>query len=265
MVSGSGGFVSRLTLDLRGITQSTYLAGNSGAFPYAVVVSGSNVYVAGWTSSTGFPSVVLDESGQDVYGGGDNDGFVSWLDLELHHILRSTYLGGSYDDFVRGIVISGGYIYVAGDTYSHDLPSLTGGAQPGYIGTGRDAFVSKVSLDLTQIVQSTYLGGANDLRVGGIAASTSDVYVAGMIQGGVLINAAGGAQPTANSSTDAFVSKVNLSLTQIVQSTYLGGSVNDWGECVAVGPDGSVYVAGQTMSSDFPGERVGLILTLQSG
>jgi hypothetical protein len=39
----------------------------------------------------------------------------------------------------------------------------------------------------------------------------------------------------------------------LVFSTYLGGSADDVATGVAVGPDGTIYVAGKTMSSDFPG------------
>jgi hypothetical protein len=264
MSSGSGGFVSRLSLDLTEIIQSTYLAGNSGAFPFTIAVTGTNVYVAGWTSSTGFPNV--SGGGQESYGGGDDDGFVSRLDLGLQHILQSTYLGGSGDENVTGMVIEGNYIYLTGRTYSNNLPARTGAAQPNFSGNGFDAFVSKVSLDLTQIVRSTYLGGASgDLWVRGMDASASGLYVVGRTRGGSIINTAGGAQPTQNSGTEAFVSKVNLDLTEIVQSTYLGGQVTDWGQCIALAPDGSVYVAGQTMSSDIPGRAGGAYPNIKIG
>jgi len=51
---------------------------------------------------------------------------------------------------------------------------------------------------------------------------------------------------------DAFVAKLNPSGTQLVYSTYLGGSDNDLALAVAVGPFGFAYVAGRTSSLDFP-------------
>lgn len=58
---------------------------------------------------------------------------------------------------------------------------------------------------------------------------------------------------------DAFVTKMNMSGSALVYSTYLGGSAdeNDWGGLVhfggiAIDPAGSAYVTGLTTSPDFP-------------
>jgi hypothetical protein len=51
-----------------------------------------------------------------------------------------------------------GDVYVAGVTNSKDFPKTTGGAQNKQSGGG-DAFVARLNSDLTQILQSTYLGG----------------------------------------------------------------------------------------------------------
>ncbi|HWS92923.1 MAG TPA: hypothetical protein VN306_10635, partial [Mycobacterium sp.] len=56
---------------------------------------------------------------------------------------------------------------------------------------------------------------------------------------------------TAASSTDAFVVKLD-SQGNTVYSTYFGGSANDGAVAIAVGNDGSAYVAGTTSSIDFP-------------
>jgi uncharacterized protein (TIGR03437 family) len=55
-----------------------------------------------------------------------------------------------------------------------------------------------------------------------------------------------------NFSTDAFALKLDPSGTQIVYSTYLGGSGNDWGNGIAVDSAGRAYVTGFTDSFDFP-------------
>jgi hypothetical protein len=51
---------------------------------------------------------------------------------------------------------------VAGSTDSTDFPGTSGGAQVSYGGGRYDAFVARLNSSLTQILQSTYLGGSGD-------------------------------------------------------------------------------------------------------
>ncbi len=62
-------------------------------------------------------------------------------------------------------------------------------------------------------------------------------------------------QATASTSTyqwNAYVTKLNPAGTGLVYSTYLGGSVNDEADAIAVDAKGSAYVVGFTFSGDFP-------------
>lgn len=51
---------------------------------------------------------------------------------------------------------------------------------------------------------------------------------------------------------DAFLSKLNTPLTNLLSSTFLGGSGYDYASCIATGKDGYLCVAGYTKSPDFP-------------
>jgi hypothetical protein len=117
--------------------------------------------------------------------------------------------------------------------------------------------------DLTQILQATYLGGNHWDRAEALAIhpQTGDVYVAGETRSEDFPQTAGGAQAQAKRgngvfllpSSDAFVTRLNPNLTQILQSTYLGGSLDDKVLALAVHPKtGEIYVAGETSSEDFP-------------
>jgi uncharacterized protein (TIGR03437 family) len=52
--------------------------------------------------------------------------------------------------------------------------------------------------------------------------------------------------------TDAFFAKVSGDGTQLIYATFLGGSDNDYGYAIAVDSAGSVSIAGETYSEDFP-------------
>src|SRR5206468_4559754 len=51
---------------------------------------------------------------------------------------------------------------------------------------------------------------------------------------------------------DAFVSRVAPDGSRLEFSTYYGGSGQDQGRAIALGPRGSVAIVGWTLSSDFP-------------
>jgi hypothetical protein len=257
-------FVAKLSTDLTRILQSTYLGGRDSDSAKALVIhpKTGEVYVAGYTYSTDFPKT--NGGAQTGHGGGYSDAFVARLDSNLKQILQSTYLGGRDSDWASTLAIhpTTGDVYVAGVTGSVDFPDTTGGAQKSK-GGGSDAFVARLSADLTQILQSTYLGGRDSDGADALAIhpKTGDVYVAGSTASTDFPNTTGGVQPNCNNcfsigkspSYDAFVARVSADLRNLLQSTYLGGSAMDYATALAIHPTtGNVYVAGYTISTDFP-------------
>jgi hypothetical protein len=250
-------FVARLNSDLTQILQSTYLGGRERDEAHALAIHPitGEVYIAGYTYSNDFPKT---DGGARTYNDGDFDVFVARLNKELTQILQSTYLGGRDFDFARALVIHPrtGDVYVAGETKSTSFPNTTNGAQAAYGGGDYDAFVARLNSDLTQLLQSTYLGGKSKDSAYALAIhpKTGDVYVAGETKSTDFPNTTGGAlKDYGGGDEDAFVVRLNSNLTQILQSTYLGG--NDWDEAhaLAIHPNmGDVYVAGYTSSPNFP-------------
>lgn len=108
-----------------------------------------------------------------------------------------------------------------------------------------------------QIQYSTYFGGigfdiGNSIEVdlsGNVylTGRTSSINFPRLITPPPYDNTLGG-------TTDAFVTKVNVSISsqKMVYSTYLGGSGIDEGFGIDVNPAGKVYVTGTTSSSNFP-------------
>ena len=121
--SDGDAFVSKLNNDLSSLLASTYFGGNGRDCGYSIAIeTNGNVYVAGETLSSDFPTTVgtYDTS----FNGGSNNGdvFVSKLDGDLTNLLASTYLGGDSDDSGRSIDInSAGDIYVAGSSEGASL------------------------------------------------------------------------------------------------------------------------------------------------
>ncbi len=254
-------FVARLNSSLTQILQATYLGGSGGDSATALAIHPitGEVYVAGITRSDDFPRTT---GGAQASPGGSFDAFVARLNSSLTQILQSTYLGGSGDDDARALAIhpTTGEVYVAGKTLSTNFPGTSGGAQSNYGGGSFDAFVARLNSNLTQILQATYLGGSDTDYAYALAIhpKTGDVYVAGYTNSSNFPNTAGGEQASNNRGFDAFVARLNSSLTQILQVTYLGGSSLEYATALAIHPKtGDVYVAGETDSTDFPGTSGG--------
>jgi hypothetical protein len=252
-------FVARLRPDLRtgAILQSIYLGGSGGDLAYALAIhpTTGDIYVAGDTTSTDFPRT---SGGAQTSNNGMSDAFVARLNSNLTSILQSTYVGGSGVEWVRALAIhpTTGDVYVAGTTTSTDLPRTSGGAQATFGGNAFDAFVVRLNRELTQILQSTYLGGDRDDLAFALTIhpTTGEVYVAGRTNSFPFPGTAGGAQAIGGiSGWDAFIARFNKELTQILQSTYLGGLEVETAYALAIHPTtGEVYVAGETGSTNFP-------------
>jgi len=135
-----------------------------------------------------------------------------------------------------------------------------------------DAFVARLNPGLTALNQATYLGGVDGDCVSALAlnASTGDVYVAGSTNSADFPGTSGGA-PSAFSGADihggdAFVARLNPSLTALDQATYLGGRDHEFASALALdATTGEVYVAGDTNSVDFPGTSGGAQSTFGGG
>ncbi|MFZ8861376.1 MAG: hypothetical protein ACO2PP_12890 [Thermocrinis sp.] len=260
------------------ILQSTYLGGSADDKVKAIAIhpTTGEVYVVGVTRSKDFPKTTaspLPPLPPLAPGGAQKwcdkrvidlenscyDVFVARLNKDLTQILQSTYLGGSGEDYATALAIhpKTGEVYVAGETKSKNFPKTTGGAQA--VRGGRyydsDAFVARLNKELTKILQSTYLGGSDADRAYALAIhpTTGDAYVAGETYSKDFPQTAGGARGSSGGDGDAFVARLNSDLTKILQSTYLGGSGNDYATALAIHPKtGEVYVAGKTESENFP-------------
>lgn len=256
-------FVARLNASLTTLVQATYLGGTSAEVePVSLRLnSAGDVYVAGGTSSFDFPGTA--GGAQSMHAGvNGTDGFVARLTTDLTTLTQATYLGGSaQDDLTQALTLNPttGDVYVAGSTDSTDFPGTTGGAQSVFHGIN-DAFVARLNASLTTLVQATYLGGTN-FPAGDAAAaldlnpSTGDIYVAGAAGALDFPGTTGGAQCAFGGGfNDAFVARLNASLTTLIQATYLGGSLFDECRDLTLNPTtGDVFVAGDTLSPNFPG------------
>jgi hypothetical protein len=232
------------------VTFSTYLGGHGDDVGYTLAVDDVGcAYIAGSTDSSDFPVLgPVDTSDPDWR----TDIFVTKLDASGTRIMYSTYLSGNTVDEASGIAVDQkGCVYITGNTGSPDFPIIN---PVQHFAGVRDAFVLKLSPEGSALEFSTYLGG-NYIDYGNAVAvdASGNVSVTGST-GSPDFPTTAGAQVD-QPDVDAFVTVLDASGTQVLFSTYMGGSLTDYGYAVVTDGAGCVYMAGRTDSANFPTVR----------
>ncbi|MEW6002341.1 MAG: SBBP repeat-containing protein, partial [Nitrospirota bacterium] len=203
-------FISKLNGDLTSLLASTFLGGVNEEHAFSAILDSSgNIYIAGTTYSSDFPTT---PGAYDTYfnNGPSADVFISEIDSDLTSLLASTFLGGSNSEFAGPIAIGpSGDVYVVGSTFSLDFPIIPGAYSVEYSGY-TDVFVSKLSGDLTTLLASTFLGGNKEDYAYSIAMdSSSNIFLAGNTFSSDFPTTPGAYDTFFNGNTDAFVSKLD--------------------------------------------------------
>ncbi len=264
----SDAFVAKFNPNLSGaasLLYSTFLGGNgagSEAGKGIAVDSSGNVYVTGNTCSNDFPwtTGAYDTSFND----GGQDAFVTILNPAgsgTSDLIYSTFLGGStFIDSGTGVALdSSGNVYVTGDTGSNDFPWTTGAYDTSLNG-GADAFVvilNPAGSGTSDLIYSTFLGGGTDDWGTAIALDSSgNVYVTGYTDSSADFPRVDAFQSTYGGGIyDAFVAKLNPAgsgTSDLIYSSFLGGSTDDYGNGVALDSFENACVAGSSNSTNFP-------------
>jgi Beta-propeller repeat len=249
---GQDAFVAKLSPDGSHLVYSSYLGGSGDDRGLAIAVAASGTaYVTGSTFSTDFP--VANPAQPNNAGG--QDAFVTRFSADGNSLRFSTYLGGAggtvvSPEMAQAISVDAqGNAYVVGVTGSTNFPRLN--ALQANIHGLSDAFVTKFTASGV-MSYSTYLGGSSAEEATGIAVDASgNAFVSGYTYSSDLpVTAA--IQSTNAGEYDAFVAELNPSGSALLYSSYLGGNGSDAASSIALDLSGNVYVAGWTLSTNFP-------------
>ena len=228
-----------------GILCSTLLGGSAREEGFGIAIDGSGcAYVVGYTQSTDYPMQFPYQTDQASY-----DVMVTKLSAGGRTPIYSTYLGGSDNDRGRGIAVDkNGNAYLTGFTASSDFPTKSPYQtdQSGY-----DAFVMKLAPTGDNLIYSSYLGGSgDDYGTAIVVDDTGSAFLTGYTYSSDY--------PTLNpfqsrqANADVFVTRLSVSGSSLIYSTYLGGTDSEQGNAIAIDNSGSAYVTGYTSSSNYP-------------
>jgi hypothetical protein len=231
------------------LAYSTYIGGGNTDRGFAPAIDRhGNLYLTGTTASLNFPV----ENPEQAASGGNFDAYVAKFTADGSALEYSTYFGGSGLEEGFGIAVDErGSAYVSGRTGSPNMP-VVNALQPVYGGGPFDAFVIKLDPSGTQLLFSTFLGGAGDDRAFDLRLDARDrVFVSGTTASTnfPIVN---GLQPIYAGNTDAFLATMSDDGSALLYSTYLGGSGTEQFGALAVDNAGRAAVVGRTSSLDFP-------------
>ncbi|MCZ6820367.1 MAG: SBBP repeat-containing protein [Calditrichaeota bacterium] len=237
--------------------QPLYGGGLSDAFLTRFASGGSAIEYSTFVGSSGSDTgadLTLDSSGNVYLTGTNSDGQFGGLDLYLVKVdtagtafIYATQSGTGSNDFGNGVAVDpSGNAYVTGTTIVGPMG-------------GDDAFVIKFDASGEEILYAKFIGGSG-AEVGNKIAVDKDGQATVVGRTGSddfpLVNAL---QVTRGGGFDAFVAKLDVAGSSFLFSTYLGGSggnalagTGDNPRAVVMDGDGVIFIAGHTLSEDFP-------------
>ncbi|HXB68574.1 MAG TPA: SBBP repeat-containing protein [Candidatus Acidoferrales bacterium] len=253
-------FVAKLNPTGTALVYATFIGGSDFDWGRAIAIDAAgNAYITGQTKSHDFPTTrgafdptfnVLNcpRCAIDNY-----DAFVTKLNPTGSALLYSTFLGGPSDinDALGIAVDAAGSAYVTGETGAADFP-VTPGAFRTIRNGAYDAYVTKLNPAGSALVYSTFIGGsAVDFGVRIAVDASNNAYVLGNTASPDFPTTAGAFNTVNNGGFDLFVLKLNAAGSNLIYSTFIGGSGFDSAGGLAIDSVGNAYVSGAG-SANYP-------------
>jgi hypothetical protein len=245
------GFMFKLTSSGSALVYSTFIGGSSGDAGLSIALdSSNNTYITGQTTSSDFPTTA---SAYDTLFNGGTDGFVLKLNPAGTTPLISTFIGGTSSEYRLEVAVDTiGNMYVSGDTSSSDFPTTVGAYDASHNG-GLDAFVFKLNYTGSTLDYSTFIGRVNNEFGRDITIDLKgNAYVTGDTDSSDFPTTANAYDTSINGGRDVFIIKLNSAGSMLLYSTFIGGTLTEYGSSITLDDNLNIYVLGHTLSSDFP-------------
>lgn len=239
-------FVTKFDSTGSSLIFSTFLTGTNGSSTWNIdwirgmAINGSGeVYVCGNTASSDYP--VTAGAFQTNFGGEGTtvpgqdwsvrgDAFLTKLKSDGSGLVFSTFIGGAGNEAAYDIFLNGNQdVYIVGTTNSNNFPTTPAAPMFNKVAKGPgDGFVSKFKPDGSGVIYSVMVGGSGYERFEGIYSNGFDEpYVAGYSGSSDFPVTTNAYQKTNKGGDDVVIFKMPSSGTNMIYSTYVGGSLNE--------------------------------------
>jgi hypothetical protein len=220
--------------------------------PFDRVDDDLNIYVVGETNSMdtilphrSFPRVSANPTLAAIKNGWC--AFVTKLAPMGNQLKFSVLLGGDYNDNSGGLELRKNDDGVATDvvvavSYSKNVT-----------GSISDCYIAIIDSAGLQIKHETFLAGnSSDVPKSLTVDTEKNIYVAGNTSSANFPISTNAFQKNLKGTNDIFITKLDSTLSEIIFSTFLGGSKNDVVSDISIDFENNAYITGYTFSADFP-------------
>ncbi|MDG6226114.1 MAG: fibronectin type III domain-containing protein [Candidatus Thermoplasmatota archaeon] len=167
----------------------------------------------------------------------------------------STYIGGSNHDVAfESCKDKVGNYLISGSTRSLNFPVSNGAYETTKTTTDYDGFILRFDKTGSMMISCTYIGGIFDDDCQSITVDVDDnIIVVGSTSSTNFPTTNGSHRRTKNATDkDLFITKISGSLTELISSTYLGGSSTEEDPSICSDNSNNIYVTATSYSNDFP-------------
>ena len=246
-------FIFRMSPDGSEMLCSTLIGGGGQDVAHGIAIDDDgDIYVAGRSDSPDFPTT---PGAYDETQNGENDVVVFKMNGQCTELAYSTFVGGgNYEVGYAGVVVDDtGSAFVAGHTNSADFPTTPDAYDRSYFAAGWDGFAFKLEPDGSDLAYSSFFGGwdyegARDIMVDG----AGNAYLTGDTTSFDFPTTSGAYDETYNGERDGFILVFNQDGSDLVFSTFLGGSDNDIPNAILSGEGDTLWLSGTSYSVDYP-------------
>ncbi len=263
---GGTGFIAKVAADGKSAGYVTYFDGNEGVDMSGIAVdSGGNAYVTGTTRSTDLKTTA--GAAQINPPTNVDSGFVFKMNPTGSAVVWGTYLGGKGQNTPSGITIdSAGSVYVLGQSELDGPFPTTAGSYKTKSCTDQcmEAWLVKYNPQ-GGVVFSTLLGDItllhkNGSYPGGISPAVDpngNIYIVGDTSGSSTDEFVGTADAFKRTLSGAdrqqiVIARLDATGSSMPYATFYGGTGDEYALGIAVDSCGSIYITGQTDSTDLP-------------
>lgn len=214
-----------------------------------------NIYLVGHTMS---PDYHVRKAYDDTFNESEydySDIFITKLDSTMRRIIFSTFIGTTFSEFGECIALdTANNIVFGGCSKSYDAFPITDDAFQKKHAGNFDGVVGILSASGDSLIYSTLFGGNLDDYVQDIKIDTyGRVTLCGYTKSTEAFPLAPSAVQNSNfGGFDGFIAQFERSMKQFVNSTYIGGSENDFVQNISLDKNLNPVFCGLTFSGNFP-------------